>query len=83
MAAKKDKVTISTLKGQSTVRSVVESLVKEFGSDLAAMMGTGLTDPRANVLFLKNGVEISVLHGLDTGLEDEDELALIPVVHGG
>jgi molybdopterin converting factor small subunit len=38
---------------------------------------------RLNSLILVNGVEISVLNGLETKLFDEDEITLIPVIHGG
>ena len=83
-AAKKDVVTLSISSSQPTVQSIVESLVTELGSDFkVAIMGSGRTDPRANVLVLKNGVEISALHGLDTRIEDKDELVLIPIAHGG
>jgi molybdopterin converting factor small subunit len=42
-----------------------------------------LENPRPNTLILVNGKEISVLNGLDTMLEDGDEVVFVPVVHGG
>ena len=36
-----------------------------------------------NSLILINGVEISVLNGLETKLSDKDEITFIPVIHGG
>jgi molybdopterin synthase sulfur carrier subunit len=42
-----------------------------------------LNDARSNALILINGREISVLNGLETKLNDEDEIVFIPVVHGG
>ena len=36
-----------------------------------------------NSLVLVNGVEISVLNGLETELSDKDEVTLVPVIHGG
>jgi sulfur-carrier protein len=37
----------------------------------------------SNSLVLVNGREISVLNGLETKLNDGDEVVFIPVVHGG
>ena len=37
----------------------------------------------SNTLVLINGREISVLNGLETALNDGDEIVFIPVVHGG
>jgi sulfur-carrier protein len=42
-----------------------------------------LDDSRSNSLILVNGREISVLSGLETKLNDCDEIVFIPVVHGG
>jgi len=36
-----------------------------------------------NGLILRNGVEVGNLRGLDTALDDGDELVLISVTHGG
>ncbi len=38
---------------------------------------------KTNALILVNEREISVLSGLDTLLQDGDEVVFIPVVHGG
>jgi MoaD family protein len=40
-------------------------------------------EPKPNALILVNGKEISVLGGLETPLQDGDEVVFIPVVHGG
>jgi len=42
-----------------------------------------LNDSKSNALVLINGREISVLNGLETKLNDGDEIVFIPVVHGG
>ena len=42
-----------------------------------------LNDSRSNALVLINGREISVLDGLETKLNDGDEIVFVPVVHGG
>jgi molybdopterin synthase sulfur carrier subunit len=38
---------------------------------------------KTNALILVNDREISVLSGLNTQLQDGDEIVFIPVVHGG
>ena len=40
-------------------------------------------DPRPNALIMISGREISTLDGLDTKLKVRDELALLPIAHGG
>jgi molybdopterin converting factor small subunit len=42
-----------------------------------------LETPKSNALILVNGKEISVLNGLDTKVQDGDEIVFVPVVHGG
>lgn len=39
--------------------------------------------PTSNFIILVNGREISVLSGLETKLKSGDEIAIIPVSHGG
>lgn len=36
-----------------------------------------------DALLLKNGVDIGLLDGLDTVLNDNDEIIVLPLVHGG
>ena len=38
---------------------------------------------RQNALILVNGKEINVLEGLETKLEDDDVITIIPISHGG
>jgi len=37
----------------------------------------------ANLLIAVNGIDSSALDGLDTKLEDNDVVSIIPVIHGG
>ena len=39
--------------------------------------------PTSNFIILVNGREISVLSGLETKLKSGDEIAIIPISHGG
>ena len=56
------------------------SLQKDFNQ---ALIDPELNDPRPNVLILLNNVEINVLDGLNTKIEDGDKVVFIPVAHGG
>ncbi len=38
---------------------------------------------RLNSLILINGVEISVLNGLETKIKNDDEIVFVPFIHGG
>src|SRR4030067_1195930 len=67
-----------------TVRSVVLKLVESLSVEgKRLLVDPELNDPRPNALILVNGKEINVLKGLETELKDGDEVALIPVSHGG
>ena len=67
-----------------TVRSAVLKLVESLSIEAKHLLvDPELNDPRSNALILVNGKEINVLKGLETELKDGDEVALIPVSHGG
>ena len=67
-----------------TVRKAIEKLTEVTSSEFKrALVDSELEDPRPNALILVNGKEISVLQGLETKVEDGDEIVLVPVSHGG
>jgi len=78
----KSKLTI-TFEEIVPLREAIQKIVKEQPKIKRALIDPELEDPRPNTLILVNGKEISVLNGLDTMLEDEDEVVFVPVVHGG
>ncbi len=64
----------------------IKELISQISAKLLAIKGivvNQLEDPTPNMLILVNGKEIGVLNGLETILEDGDEVVLIPFVHGG
>ncbi len=69
----------------TTVRYAIDELLqREDLQDLRSLLVSGDTsDPRPNTLIIVSGREIGALNGLETELKDNDELALLPVAHGG
>lgn len=64
----------------------MKELLSHIAAKLLEIKGTvvnQLQNSTSNTLILVNGKEIGVLNGLETMLEDEDEVVLIPFVHGG
>jgi len=69
---------------QPTVKSMIQKLVDSLSAEAKRLLiDPELNDPRPNALILVNGKEISVLKGLETTIEEGDEVTLIPVSHGG
>jgi MoaD family protein len=62
---------------------LVNEIVTEVPELKRSLIDQQLEDLRLNALMLVNGREISVLDGLETKLKDEDEIVLVPFVHGG
>jgi len=65
---------------REVVRKLTETLPSKFKETL---IDPELGDPRPNALILVNGKEVGVLQGLQTIIDDGDEMVLLPVAHGG
>jgi molybdopterin converting factor small subunit len=83
-AADKDTLDLE-FTGSITVRELVAKTVRtvarpEFENYL---IDSDLKDPRPNALILVSGTEIGAREGLDTMLQDGDEVVFLPVAHGG
>ena len=65
-----------------TIREVLDLLVKRYGRKIGKKIFDGgkLSE---YYIFLLNGQNIRFLKGMDTTLEDRDELAILPPVSGG
>ena len=68
-----------------TIAEAVEKLIDLVGKTEfeAAIVDRDLNDPTSNILIIVNNKDISALNGLKTQLEDNDEIVLIPISHGG
>ena len=72
------------LEKPATIGKAIEKLVEAFSSEFKrTLVDPELEDPRPNALILVNGKEIGALQGLETEVEDGDEIVLVPVSHGG
>ena len=77
----KTQLTVNFQEGMS-LKELVTKISQEM-PQLEKTLSDQLNDSRSNALILINGREISVLNGLETKLNDGDEIVFIPVVHGG
>ncbi len=72
------------LEEPAPLRKVIQKLVEGFPPEFErALIDPELKDPRPNALILVNGKEISVLEGLETEINNDDEVVVVPVSHGG
>jgi len=78
----KDVITLKC-RGSVSMRSIVEKVVEKLPNIRSSMFDPVSGEPRKNMLVLVNGQEIGVLDGLETVVEDGDEVVFIPVIHGG
>lgn len=66
-----------------TLMDLIATISKEAPELKPNLISQQPDEPKANALILVNGREISVLNGLETKLNDGDEIVFVPVVHGG
>jgi molybdopterin synthase sulfur carrier subunit len=69
--------------GSVPLRKVIRKMVVELPKLEEALIDRELDEPKASMLILVDGREISVLNGLDTVIKDGDEVVFVPVLHGG
>jgi molybdopterin converting factor small subunit len=82
-AASKKNIIMLNFERAISLRDVMNTIVKHRPTLSRALIGPENDDPRTNVLMLVNGKDTSILDGLETVLQDGDELVIVPVVHGG
>jgi len=83
-AAKTSDMELNVVK-DATVKSLVNQLVSEddFRTLKELLLDSSTSDPRPNALILVSGREINALDGVDTVLHEGDEVAILPIAHGG
>jgi molybdopterin synthase sulfur carrier subunit len=69
---------------QATVGDLLELILKRYSNGIARLLfEEDKRSVRNDILILINDVDINVLDGLETMLSENDEVALMPVAHGG
>ena len=69
---------------QATVEDLLRILPREYDSSMTSLLfEEDKKSVRNDILILINDVDINVLDGLKTFLSEDDEVALIPIAHGG
>jgi MoaD family protein len=66
-----------------SISELLNEIIKKLPNLKPTLINQQFEDPKPNALILVNGREISVLNGLETKLQDRDEVVLVPFVHGG
>jgi len=77
-----EKITLNCKKGVSLIE-LIKEVTKKAPVLRRNLLNDQLEQPMPNSLILINGREISVLDGLESKVNDGDEIVFIPVVHGG
>jgi len=78
----KTELTVSLKEGMA-LKDLLSKLDEEMPQLEKTFSDQQPNDSTSNALILVNGREISVLNGLETKLNDGDEIVFVPVVHGG
>ncbi|MEM2876347.1 MAG: MoaD/ThiS family protein [Candidatus Bathyarchaeia archaeon] len=78
-----DEMSVSIGKEPMSLKTLLDELRHSFPEFFRALIDSELSDPRPNALILINGKEIGVMNGLETLINDKDEVVVIPVSHGG
>ena len=67
----------------SIIRNVLEQLTSKFGDKFEEMIFKNSKDLSKYVLITINGKDIRSLNGLDTKIQQNDEISFIPAIAGG
>jgi len=74
---------VVTFQDGISIKELVNKITQEMPELKRTFSDQELNDSRSNSLILVNGKEISILNGIETKLNDGDEIVFVPVVHGG
>ncbi|MBL7118945.1 MoaD family protein [Candidatus Bathyarchaeota archaeon] len=80
MTGKKEE--ILTVGDGTTVKEILDLLSEKHGNDFSEYIFKGRR-LRSHIQILLNGISITTLNGLDTRLEEDSTLAIVPPVGGG
>ena len=68
-----------------TVSKLIENLLRTVGNRRFEdfLVDSGTRDPRPNVIILLDDQDCNLFHGLQTQIEKDATITIIPVAHGG
>jgi molybdopterin converting factor small subunit len=67
----------------ATVRDVIGTAIERYGSDLEDILLNKDGSISGNLIVMLNGHDTDLLRGLDTPVQRNDEIAVLPHVQGG
>ena len=69
----------------ASIKTVVTQLAsrEDYQNLRQLLLDSTTSDPRPNALVLVSGREINTLQGLNTLLHEGDDVAMLPIAHGG
>ncbi len=68
---------------EATVAGILKDLINKYGTAFQRIVQSGSNFPGLKILFLVNGQNIETIEGLNTKLNNGDNLAIIPPLSGG
>ena len=68
---------------KQSLREVIRKVTEQSYELKKILIDSELDNPEPNAVILVNGVSINLLNGLDTEVDGESEIVLLPVTHGG
>lgn len=72
-----------TINENSTIKHLLEKLAKKFGDKFEELVFKASQNLSKYVLITINGKDIRLLDGLETQIQDKDEINFIPAIAGG
>jgi molybdopterin converting factor small subunit len=78
----KDTLTLKTA-SPLPLRDVIKTIARKLPKLEHVLIDHESDGPKASMLVLVNGKDVSVLGGWNTTINDGDEVVFVPVLHGG
>jgi molybdopterin converting factor small subunit len=78
----KDEIILSVA-GPIKLKNLIDKLISKNNALKLLLIDLEIESPLSNSLILLNGVEVKNLQGLDTIINEESSIILLPVTHGG
>ena len=68
----------------STLKSLLSMMIRDYGKELSLLLyGADGTDVLPHIRLMVNGRDVEFLKGLETDLNEGDEVLILPPISGG